>query len=64
MPSFLVTAHRSTVYQVDAENEQAAIDAMIDGDAKEVDETTHRIEATPNDQTLDVSSLCRMNFCS
>lgn len=45
MPWFQVVAERSTIYEVEAENEEDAIDLMMAGEAKEVDGTTFKIEA-------------------
>ena len=49
MPYFLVAAYRTITYRVEAEDTATAIDAMIDGDAVEVDGVTHRIDATLDD---------------
>jgi hypothetical protein len=42
---FQVTAERSTVYEVEADNAEEAIDKMIEGDAVEIDGCTHSINA-------------------
>jgi hypothetical protein len=40
MKKFLVTVQRSTMYEVEAESHEAAIDAVCNGDGDEVDDTT------------------------
>lgn len=45
MPWFQVVADRSTIYEVEADDGEEAIDRMMAGDAREVDGTTFRIDA-------------------
>lgn len=44
---YRVVATRVTVYEVDADDRQHAIDEMIEGNGTEVDGTTERIDAEP-----------------
>lgn len=52
MPMYEVTAIRTTFYEVEAETEDEAIDAMIDGLAEEVDGITSNITATKIRETV------------
>ena len=45
MKKFQVTVQRSTVYEVEAESYEAAIDAVCNGEGDEVDETTMDMHA-------------------
>ena len=47
MTTWLVTAFRATLYKVEAEDRESAIDAMIDGQGEEIDGVTERITAEP-----------------
>jgi uncharacterized protein with PIN domain len=40
MPTYQISVTRTTVYEVEAEHSEAAIDAMMEDKAKEVDGTT------------------------
>lgn len=47
---FHVTVNRDTVYEIDADDEQDAIDAVLDGEGIEVDGTTNGAHAEPADE--------------
>jgi hypothetical protein len=49
MAFYLVTANRDETTRVEATSEQEAIDAMIDGEGRDVSGETHRIEAELDD---------------
>ena len=45
MKKFYVYVKRSSVYEVEAKNKDAAIDVVLAGDAVEIDQETYDVEA-------------------